>query len=104
LRIPAGPLADFNDAATDHYPYNPTDVRIPVFVVYGSYDNVINDAGAETFLSRFANSRLKWRLRIDHGTHVMHLEQNRQSLYRSVLAFIATVDEKSDSPSGPRPP
>jgi pimeloyl-ACP methyl ester carboxylesterase len=96
VRIPAGPLADFNDAVTDHYPYNPMDVRIPIFVVYGSYDNVIDDAGAETFLSRFGNSPFKWRLRIDDGTHVMHLERNRQSLYQSVLAFIATVDHKSE--------
>jgi pimeloyl-ACP methyl ester carboxylesterase len=97
LRIPAGPIADFNDATVDHYPYHPTDVRIPVFVVYGSYDNVIDDAGGEAFLSRFANSSLKWRLRIDHGTHVMHLERNRKSLYQSVLAFVAAVDEESDS-------
>ena len=93
LRIPAGPLADFNDAATDHYPYNPADVRIPIFVVYGSFDNVIDDAGAGAFLSRFTGSRLKWRLRIDDGTHVMHLERNRKSLYQSTLAFIAAVDE-----------
>jgi pimeloyl-ACP methyl ester carboxylesterase len=97
LRIPAGPVAGFNAATTDHYPYLPTDVRIPVFVVYGSYDNVINDVGAEAFLSRFTSSPLKWRLRIEHGTHVMHLERNRKSLYQSVLAFIATVDDKSDS-------
>jgi pimeloyl-ACP methyl ester carboxylesterase len=97
LRIPAGPVADFSAAMADHYPYLPADVRIPVFVVYGSYDTVVNDAGAEAFLSRFTGSPLKWRLRIDHGTHVMHLERNRQSLYQSVLAFIAAVDEKSDS-------
>jgi pimeloyl-ACP methyl ester carboxylesterase len=89
LRIPAGPVADLNAATADHYPYLPADVRIPVFVVYGSYDTVVDDAGAEAFLSRFTNSPLKWRLRIDHGTHVMHLERNRKSLYQSVLAFIA---------------
>jgi pimeloyl-ACP methyl ester carboxylesterase len=94
IKIPAGPVADINTARADHFPYQSLDVRIPIFVVYGSYDTVVNDAGAEAFLDRFAASPLKWRLRIDNGTHVMHLEQNRKSLYQSVLAFIKTVDEK----------
>jgi pimeloyl-ACP methyl ester carboxylesterase len=92
LRIPAGPISDNNAAMADHYPYQPRDIRIPIFVVYGSYDTVVSDVEAEPFLSRFINSPLKWRLRIDRGTHVMHLEQNRKSLYESVLAFIATVN------------
>jgi pimeloyl-ACP methyl ester carboxylesterase len=92
LRIPAGPISDTNAAMTDLYPYLPRDVRIPIFLVYGSYDTVVNDAEAEAFLSRFTSSPLKWRLRIDRGTHIMHLEQNRKSLYESVLAFIATVN------------
>jgi pimeloyl-ACP methyl ester carboxylesterase len=92
LRIPAGPLSDLQDAQADHYPYQPEDIQIPVLAVYGNYDNVVDDAGAETFLSRFKRSPLKWRLRIDDGTHVLHLERNRISLYQSVFAFIATVD------------
>jgi pimeloyl-ACP methyl ester carboxylesterase len=91
LRIPAGPIADTNAAMADHYPYLPQDVRIPIFVVYGNYDTVVNDAEAEAFLDRFTNSPLKWRLRIDRGTHVMHLERNRKSLYESVSAFITAA-------------
>jgi pimeloyl-ACP methyl ester carboxylesterase len=95
IKVPAGPVADINGAKADHFPYQPLNVRIPIFVVYGSYDTVVKDTEAEAFLDRFAASPLKWRLRIDNGTHVMHLEENRKSLYQSVLAFIATVDEKS---------
>ena len=32
-------------------------------------------------------------MRIDHGSHVMHLERNRHSLYRSVNAFIHVAQE-----------
>src|ERR1700722_2377208 len=92
IKIPAGPVADINAAKADHFPYQPLNVRIPIFVVYGSYDTVVKDTDAEAFLDRFAASPLRWRLRIDNGTHVMHLEVNRKSLYQSVLAFIATVD------------
>jgi pimeloyl-ACP methyl ester carboxylesterase len=94
LRIPAGPIADSNDATAGHYPYRPRDIPIPVFVVYGGYDTVVNDAQAAAFLARFTSSPLKWRLRIDSGTHVMHLERNRQSLYQSVLAFIETANTR----------
>jgi esterase/lipase len=61
---------------------------VPVFVVYGSYDFVVDDAGASVFLERFTTSPLKWRLRIDDGSHVMHLDRTRRSLYESVAAFI----------------
>lgn len=94
IRIPAGPLSDIDAAQADHFPYQALDVRIPLFVVYGSYDTIVNDAQAEAFLDRFTASPLRWRLRIDNGTHVMHLEENRQSLYASVLAFIAAVEKR----------
>ncbi|WP_266171770.1 alpha/beta hydrolase [Dyella subtropica] len=92
LRIPAGPVADIEAAATGSYPCDPATVKVPVFVVYGDYDNVTDDAGAVSFLATFTASPLKWRTRIEHGTHVMHLEHNRQSLYRSVDAFIRTAE------------
>jgi hypothetical protein len=63
-----------------------------VFVVYGDHDTVVGDASAAAFLARFGASPLRWRLRIDHGTHVMHLERARRSLYESVDAFIQVVE------------
>jgi pimeloyl-ACP methyl ester carboxylesterase len=93
LRIPAGPLADLAAAHAGSYPYDPEQVTCPVLAVYGDYDTVADDTGTATFLARFTRSPLKWRLRIDHGTHVMHLEKHRHSLYESVDAFIRAVDD-----------
>jgi pimeloyl-ACP methyl ester carboxylesterase len=94
LRIPAGPAADIDAVASSgSYPYDPAAVRIPVLVVYGDYDTITDDAGATAFLAKFSASPLKWRMRIDHGSHVMHLERNRHSLYRSVNAFIHAAQE-----------
>ncbi len=94
LRIPAGPSADIDAVASGGgYPYDPAAIRVPVFVVYGDYDTVTDDAGATAFLARFSASPLKWRMRIDHGSHVMHLERNRHSLYRSVDAFIHAAQD-----------
>lgn len=92
LRIPSGPLADIDDAQAGRYPYRAVDVRVPVFVVYGDHDTVVDDAAAAPFLAGFSASPLRWRLRIDHGTHVMHLERARRSLYESVDAFIRVAE------------
>jgi pimeloyl-ACP methyl ester carboxylesterase len=92
LRIPAGPAADIGAAEHGVYPYDPAKVAAPVLVVYGDHDTVVDDARASTFLAGFTASPLKWRLRIDHGTHVMHLERNRRSLYWSVDAFINAAE------------
>lgn len=65
----------------------------PVFVVFGNYDSVVNERDAPAFLARFTSSPLKWQLCIHDGTHVMHLERNRMSLYESVLGFIRTAEQ-----------
>ena len=92
LRIPEGPDVDIEQAATGKYPYEPDRIEVPIFVVYGSYDVVLDDASAAAFTQRFTRSPLKWRLRIDDGTHVMHLDRSRHSLYESVAAFIRAAD------------
>lgn len=103
LRIPAGPLVDIDAAHAGHYPYDPAQVTAPVFVVYGDYDIETDDARSAAFLARFIHSPLKWRLRIDHGTHVMHLEGNRHSLYESTCAFIQAAASTVHEASSPRP-
>jgi pimeloyl-ACP methyl ester carboxylesterase len=95
LRIPAGPVADIAAAEANVYPYAQDKITCPVFVVHGDYDTVVDQAGAAAFLARFSASPLKWALQIDHGTHVMHLEKNRHSLYSSVQAFILAVEDRT---------
>ncbi|MEO6922950.1 MAG: alpha/beta fold hydrolase [Bryocella sp.] len=92
LRIPSGLLVDVAAAEAGIYPYAQDKVTCPVLVVHGDYDVVADAAGAAAFLAKFTASPLQWLLQIDHGSHVMHLEKNRHSLYASVYAFIQTVD------------
>lgn len=92
MRIPNGPNVDVEEGASGRFPYAPADITMPVFVVFGNYDVVVNDAEASAFLARFVSSPMKWQLRIDDGTHVMHLERQRWSLYESVAAFIRTSE------------
>lgn len=94
LRIPAGPLADVAAVQSGTLPFDPAHVRAPLMIVYGNHDTVVNRSNAGPFLDRFTRSPLKWQLQLNDGTHVMHLERNRRSLYAAVNAFIATVDAR----------
>ena len=96
IRIPDGPLADSDAVQDGKYPYVPSQVAAPVFVVFGHYDSVVNERAASAFLARFTSSPLKWQLCIHDGTHVMHLERNRMSLYESVLGFIRATEQLKD--------
>lgn len=95
IRIPNGPNADIAAAEAGRYPYSAEAIDVPVFVVYGNYDVVVRDTGAAAFLRGFTHAPLKWQLRIDDGTHVMHLERGRRSLYESVAAFIRAASKAS---------
>lgn len=93
IRFPDGPVADIEDAQAGIYPYDPRRVTAPIFAVFGNYDVVADDADTSPFLARFTSSPLKWQLCIHEGSHVMHLERNRTSLYESVLGFIRTTEQ-----------
>lgn len=99
LRIPAGFLPDIAEAEQGRYPYDPRKVVTPLFVVYGDYDTIAVDAGVTSFINGFSASPVIWRLKIRQGTHVMHLERNRRSLYESVLAFIRLNDAAPETPA-----
>lgn len=93
MRIPNGPNIDIDEGVIGNYPYAASNIKVPVFVVFGNYDTVVNDVDAAKFLERFTSAPMKWTLRIDDGTHVMHLERQRWSLYESVAAFIRSTSE-----------
>jgi alpha-beta hydrolase superfamily lysophospholipase len=91
VRIPAGPVVDIAEAHLGIYPYVREHLHLPILLVHGNYDNQVDHNGAQTFLRGCRNAPLRWHLEIDGGTHVLHLEHNRHSLYAAVAAFIGTV-------------
>ena len=92
IRIPDGPAVDFEALYAGVYSYSPSQVMAPILMIYGTYDVWANAPNAAAFLARFTSSPLKWRLCVDDGTHVMHLERNRVSLYEGVLGFIRATE------------
>ncbi|HEV2271754.1 MAG TPA: alpha/beta fold hydrolase [Steroidobacteraceae bacterium] len=93
IRIPDGPVADFEEVNAGTYPYSPSRVTAPILMVYGAHDVWANLPNAAAFLGKFTSSPLKWQVCINDGTHVMHLERNRMSLYESVLGFIGATEQ-----------
>jgi len=87
VRVPAGPIADIAQMAQGGALYDASRVTAPVLVVRGAWDSVCDDHDAArlaTLLSRTTCRHVK----IDRGTHLMHLEAGRVELHRVVNRFL----------------
>lgn len=86
-RVPAGPAFDIECARRGAIAYDPARIETPMLVVRGSWDAVTTEADAIRLFRALA-SRDKKLVRIDEGTHRMHLEKSRMAFFRAVEAFI----------------
>jgi pimeloyl-ACP methyl ester carboxylesterase len=90
--VPNGPSADIDDAWSGHLPYDPARISAPTLIVRGAWETVTTDADARWLYDALRSALLKRDVKIDRGTHVMHLEASRRQLYREVAAFITADD------------
>lgn len=86
--VPNGPSADIDDAWSGHLPYDPARITAPTLIVRGAWETVTTDADARWLYDALRSAPLKRDVKIDRGTHVMHLEASRRQLYREVAAFL----------------
>ena len=84
VRIPNGPRADNGEAWAGRLSWDPARLTRPLAIVRGAWDSLCRDADAATILE--AATAAPWRhdRRLDAGTHLMHLETGRRSLYEAV--------------------
>jgi pimeloyl-ACP methyl ester carboxylesterase len=92
VEIPSGPGADIDAAWGGRLPYDPARITAPVLIVRGEWDTVTRDADAKWLYDALSHAALKRDVKIDHATHVMHLEAGRRQLYAEVAAFLAADD------------
>jgi branched-chain amino acid transport system substrate-binding protein len=92
VEIPYGPLADIDAAESGHLPYDPAAITAPVLIVRGEWDTVTRDSDASWLYNALTHAALKRDVKIDHATHVMHLEASRYQLYREVETFLGEDD------------
>jgi pimeloyl-ACP methyl ester carboxylesterase len=87
VRVPAGPVADLDDAWTGHLGYDPARIRVPTLIVYGEWDAVTRDADAVWLADAIGRTDVRVH-KLPRGTHVMHLESQRGLLRTAVDDFL----------------
>lgn len=92
VKTPLGPIADLQAAWTGSALYDPQRIIAPLLIVRGEWDSLCTDADAARLLSE-AGALIKQDRKIAKGTHLLHLEENRDKLYRAVNEFL--VDRQS---------
>jgi len=92
VQVPNGPGADIAEAWTGQLPYDPARITAPTLIVRGEWDVVTTDADARWLYDALVAAPVKRDVKIDRGTHVMHLEASRRQLYREVSCFLAADD------------
>ncbi|MGY4396189.1 pimeloyl-ACP methyl ester carboxylesterase [Sphingomonas sp. UYAg733] len=86
---PAGPQRDIAAAWSGHFPYDPAGVRAPTLLVHGEWDAITRPADAAWLGKALTGVPGGARdMMLPRGGHRMHLEENRQSLFDAVGAFL----------------
>ncbi|MBN8812849.1 MULTISPECIES: alpha/beta hydrolase [unclassified Sphingomonas] len=87
--VPSGPDADFADAWSGRFPYDPGVVRAPTMIVRGAWDPLAGDADVAWLASRLngvpGGAR---RVTLAGGAHRMHLENRRRALFDAVGDYL----------------
>jgi len=92
VQTPSGPWFDIGRAWAGELAYDPSRVRAPVAIIRGEWDSMCTDSDAAWLFDRFA-SPVRRDVKINRGTHLMHLESSRYALYRETVTFLAGGDE-----------
>ena len=92
VKIPAGPFSEIVRAWHGRLAYDPSNIRTPVAIIRGEWDNLMQDADACWLFDALVQSRIKRDIKISRGTHLMHLESMRLALWRESINFLTGDD------------
>jgi alpha-beta hydrolase superfamily lysophospholipase len=87
VRTPAGPQHDVQALWSGQALYAPERIVAPTLLVCGEWDSVCNAADAVALLAALGGV-VRDSVVIEHGTHLMHLEAQREELYAQVNRFL----------------
>jgi pimeloyl-ACP methyl ester carboxylesterase len=89
VRVPSGPRADIFAAWSGERAYDPRLIQAPTCILRGEWDSLCTDADARRLLDELTSAPLRRDIKIDAGTHLMHLESGRHALYREAANFLS---------------
>jgi pimeloyl-ACP methyl ester carboxylesterase len=84
VRIPNGPRADNMAARAGTLAWDPGKLARPLTIVRGAWDSLCRDDDAAMILDAATAAPQRRDLKLDAGTHLMHLETGRRALYDAV--------------------
>ena len=84
MRIPNGPRADNLDAWAGRLSWDPARLTRPIAIVRGAWDSLCRDSDAAMLLDAATSAPKRHDRKLDAGTHLMHLETGRRTLYDAV--------------------
>jgi pimeloyl-ACP methyl ester carboxylesterase len=90
VRTPSGAFQDIFDAWAGQFPYNPALIQAPTAIIRGAWDSLCTDQDAAWLCAAIPHAR---DIKIPRATHLMHLEENRYSLYRETEAFLTAAKD-----------
>jgi pimeloyl-ACP methyl ester carboxylesterase len=84
VRIPNGPRADNAEAWEGRLGWDPAKLTRPVTIVRGAWDSLCRDSDVAMILDTAAAAPSRRDVKLEAGTHLMHLETGRRKLYEAV--------------------
>jgi pimeloyl-ACP methyl ester carboxylesterase len=95
VRFPAGPSQDFENLLHGHPYFDAERINVPVLLIRGEWDNYPDNRDAEKLFLSLKNAIFKKYVVLQKGTHVIHLEKNRNQLYEEVVHFFTMLKSGS---------
>jgi pimeloyl-ACP methyl ester carboxylesterase len=92
VKTPLGPFSEIIGAWHGQLGYDPGKVRVPVAIIRGEWDGLMPDEDARWLFDAFSQAPIKCDIKISRGTHLMHLESMRLSLWRESINFLIGED------------
>jgi pimeloyl-ACP methyl ester carboxylesterase len=92
VKTPLGPFSEIIRAWHGQLAYDPSKVRAPVAIIRGEWDGLMLDDDARWLFDAFTQSAVKRDIKIGRGTHLMHLEAMRLTLWRESVDFLRGDD------------
>jgi pimeloyl-ACP methyl ester carboxylesterase len=96
VKVPSGPIQDIAAAWHGDLAYDPGQIKAPVAIIRGEWDETTSAADTAWLFSALSSSPLKRETTISGATHLMHLERSRYALYRETETFLLGKDEPVD--------